>query len=188
MLEEPSSDTIFILTCQNERELPKTIVSRCQIIRFRPLAREEVNDILVKDFSIKEEDAKFLSVLSGSNMKKVLILREKDAVKRKNDIIDGFASFKQNTDFMAKSKKDELLQAMDIVLGFYRDLLVYKFTKDQNLIMNIDRLNEIIELTDAMKPDRIQDGINSIEYAKSALRSNANTKLTIKVLQERLAV
>ena len=38
MLEEPGERVVFILLCRSPESLPKTIVSRCQVLPFRPLA------------------------------------------------------------------------------------------------------------------------------------------------------
>ena len=46
ILEEPPDDCVFILTASNRRMLIETIISRCQAIRFKPLTRDEVNNIL----------------------------------------------------------------------------------------------------------------------------------------------
>jgi DNA polymerase-3 subunit delta' len=47
-LEEPPDDTVLVLvSCAAGRLLP-TIVSRCQHVRFAPLAREDIHDVLVE--------------------------------------------------------------------------------------------------------------------------------------------
>lgn len=46
-LEEPSGDAVLILRASSADELPLTIVSRCQVIRFAPVPRETLCDALV---------------------------------------------------------------------------------------------------------------------------------------------
>ncbi|NQT95885.1 MAG: DNA polymerase III subunit delta' [Candidatus Omnitrophica bacterium] len=192
ILEEPDAHTIFILTTQNSRTLPITIVSRCQVIRFKPLSKDEVDDILMKDFSIEEEEAKLLSAISGANIKKALKLKEEDTLSWKNNVIDEFSLYGDSIEGSGSGilnlKRDRLFEALDITLGFYRDILIYKFTEDKGLMINIDRIESIAELAKNMSAERIEGCISSIKKAKDLLEANVNTKLAIKQLQERLTV
>jgi DNA polymerase-3 subunit delta' len=179
------------LTSSNQKGLFETIISRCQIIRFKPLAVEEVNDILVKDFSIDKEEARFLSALSGANVGKALSLKDKDALSWKNNVIDDFKQQRgvPSQDMVILSNKRNIqIEAMDILINFYRDLLVYKFTKETHLLVNIDRLDLVSDMAERLSADKIQDCIDEIKKAKALLEANVNAKLTIRSLQEKLAV
>ncbi len=44
-LEEPPEGTLFILVTSEPSMLPSTIVSRCQMVRFTPLTKEEVEEV-----------------------------------------------------------------------------------------------------------------------------------------------
>jgi DNA polymerase-3 subunit delta' len=46
ILEEPPVHTMFFLLCRDPGELAQTIVSRCQVLRFAPLADEELRELL----------------------------------------------------------------------------------------------------------------------------------------------
>lgn len=54
-LEEPSARTIFILIAENKNSLPETIISRCQIVRFTPISKDEMT-IFFKDKNKNEID------------------------------------------------------------------------------------------------------------------------------------
>lgn len=45
-LEEPPPRTVLILLAQKAEELPPTVLSRCQLLRFSPLRDEEVREVL----------------------------------------------------------------------------------------------------------------------------------------------
>ncbi len=45
-LEEPPPRTVLILLARKAEELPPTVVSRCQLLRFFPLRDEEVREVL----------------------------------------------------------------------------------------------------------------------------------------------
>jgi len=192
MLEEPGADTVFMLIASSEKRLADTIVSRCQIIRFRPLAKDEVTEILTKDFSIDKDEAKFLSTASNANVEKALFLKERDAIVWKNDIIDRFlpsdALLKKDRSSIMTDKREEQLEAMDVLLGFYRDLLIFKITSEPGLVMNIDRIDKITDMTVHLDIGRIEASIEEITKTKRLLESNVNSKLAITALGERIRV
>ena len=76
-LEEPSSKTYFILlTSRGERLLP-TIKSRCQIIRLRPLKREDMLKVCREELKLAVPAAEFLASLSRGRRAKALQMAEK---------------------------------------------------------------------------------------------------------------
>jgi len=190
MLEEPDSQTIFILTASSTKAILDTIVSRCQIIRFSQLSKEDVVKILIEDNSLEKEEASLLAVISGANIRKALELKEEEATSWKNELIDTFApgkaSFSMPSNDLTSASRQRLLDGLDIVLSFYRDILVYKYTKKEDLIMNIDRIDAVSETANNVSTEQIQQNIESIEKTRNLLDANVNTKLAIKQLQEKL--
>ncbi|MFA5961862.1 MAG: hypothetical protein WC848_04230 [Parcubacteria group bacterium] len=55
ILEEPPAHTIIILVVEDERKLLPTIISRCQIKRFKLLSDEELGELFSSDLSNKDE-------------------------------------------------------------------------------------------------------------------------------------
>ena len=80
------------------------------------------------------------------------------------------------------------LDAMDILLSFYRDVIVYKYTGDTSLIMNSDRQQTISDFAEKEEIASLNLAIGYIEEAKVLLTANVNSKLAVKILQERLAI
>jgi DNA polymerase III delta' subunit len=64
-LEEPPPGTTLILVTRRPDSLPDTIRSRCQAVRFRPLPRDLVEDILRRGGEVPEEEVGELAALSG---------------------------------------------------------------------------------------------------------------------------
>lgn len=191
LLEEPDSDTVFILTAVSRNALADTVISRCRVLRFNPLKKADVVEILKKDFGVSDEEAGFLSGLSGLNIKKALLFKQEGALLRKNAIIDEFgklaSSYGLSGSGVTENTKDAQREAMEVLLCFYRDALIYKYTRDKALIMNADRQEAVSKLADSSDTSDIQTAIRYIEETKRALASNANPKLAIRLLKERLA-
>ncbi|MBC7104806.1 MAG: DNA polymerase III subunit delta', partial [Firmicutes bacterium] len=56
-LEEPPAATVFVLTSDRWHDLPPTVVSRCQRLRFDPLPPEKVASWLAREHGVEEQRA-----------------------------------------------------------------------------------------------------------------------------------
>ncbi len=84
-LEEPPANTLIILTTSNQNKLLPTIVSRTKKIRFRPLSKKEIFEIL--SLKTTEEKAKMLASISqGSLCLPMHILQKENLYKYGKDL------------------------------------------------------------------------------------------------------
>lgn len=67
-LEEPPSQALILLVCDNPDSLLPTIRSRCQVVRFFPLTETDVKDILIAEEMVEspEEAATIAAMAEGS--------------------------------------------------------------------------------------------------------------------------
>ena len=79
IVEEPPKDTVFLLIAEDEKSILPTILSRCQVIHFPSLQRNEIEEHLLKKFSLNPEEARLIAKQSQGNYNKAMqILREAD--------------------------------------------------------------------------------------------------------------
>ncbi len=90
-LEEPPSQSIFILLTERPRRLLPTIRSRCQRVCFGLLHQQTVADMLLKHTDLGREDAQTLAALSQGSMARALELVNTDRHKVVLDIIHRLA-------------------------------------------------------------------------------------------------
>ena len=64
-LEEPKLNVIIILTANDFSVLPETIVSRSQVLKFKPVAGDTIYDDLIKNHGAKRSQAKNFSRLAA---------------------------------------------------------------------------------------------------------------------------
>src|SRR6185369_15598009 len=74
-IEEPGASTLWVLTTARLARVPATIRSRCQRVRFRPLAESLVRDQLQKA-GVDEKDARMLAALAGGSLARALAMRD----------------------------------------------------------------------------------------------------------------
>ncbi|MEH6658764.1 ATP-binding protein [Leeuwenhoekiella marinoflava] len=62
LIEEPPQKTVFILIAENEDLILDTIKSRCQILKFPPLAAEALETALINEHNCNASEAKKLAI------------------------------------------------------------------------------------------------------------------------------
>src|SRR5439155_864967 len=67
-IEEPPPDSLIILVSSRPEALLPTIRSRCQEIRFAPLALDQVEAAVRRQRGLPQEDTRFLAVISGGRL------------------------------------------------------------------------------------------------------------------------
>jgi len=83
-LEEPPPSTLFLLVTPRTAELLPTVLSRCQVLRFAPLSREEVRRVLLSLGTWEEEDLEeALAFCEGSPGAALAFLEEEGRLLRK---------------------------------------------------------------------------------------------------------
>ena len=65
ILEEPPPYLLFVLIAENLEALLPTIVSRCQLIRFRAIRQDYLESLLVANYGRTDEEAKLVTRLTG---------------------------------------------------------------------------------------------------------------------------
>lgn len=136
-LEEPPPHIIFILLTSNPDGLLPTVISRCQIVRFRPISRTALANHLVEKCRLEQEDAELFARLSGGFLSKATELATSDSKHgwRKSilTIIEGISlsdnldltdaaeeivtEVKKSLDKLKKEQKKEIEGAQEIALN-----------------------------------------------------------------------
>ena len=179
-LEEPPSDSVFILIAESLRRLPATIVSRSQVVKFFPLRVDEVKDILIKLYGVDEPKAHVLSHLSAGRLGDAVKYADEAFLAKREKVIAALADrtfFESDFD---KLSKTDLKVYLAILLTWYRDILVAKSGGPE--VVNIDRKDVIIAEAAKTGFDRLEQMIGQIISTYSYVEQNANPKLAMAAL------
>jgi len=194
-LEEPSPANILILVTASPYQLPITILSRCQQIRFNPLPQETVATLLRERFSLEESHARLLAAASGGSMGKALDLNREAYLTLKNEVLDYIAKvqpdqFLQRLSFIRylSDDKRDILDKLDILRTFFRDVLILRETARQDSLMHQDRLDLITTWAGRRSPEEILTSIQAVDQAERLLAQNTNKTLTLEVMMFKLAL
>ena len=86
-LEEPPPYAHFLLTAVSAESLLPTIVSRSQVVRFRPLPPELIEEILRDRFGKEPEEARALALLAEGSLGRALAFSEKGLLEELNRLV-----------------------------------------------------------------------------------------------------
>lgn len=132
-LEEPPEGIHAILLCQDTNQVLSTILSRCQIIKFAPVSKEDV--LLNLKESMDEKTAAFFASINYTP----------EAAKEFTEDEEGFNALKKLTEsyFPNPSSYKEIIQAQQFFnpksahytkswMGLFLDYLLYLFKNENN--------------------------------------------------------
>ena len=78
LIEEPPEKTLFLLVAENEEQIIKTILSRCQALHFQALTEQNIIDTLMTKHSVDENQAIKIAHQCNGNWNKALHLLHHD--------------------------------------------------------------------------------------------------------------
>ncbi|MBW2630358.1 MAG: DNA polymerase III subunit delta' [Deltaproteobacteria bacterium] len=191
-LEEPKPSNVLILTTSRVHKLPQTIVSRCQKIRFNPVRPEVINSFLTDRMSMTEEPARDIASSAGGSIGRALEIRKKSSLDFMNDVIKILSTARavpMSLLFLADNfgkDRDSTLQRLDILRGWYRDMLVYRETHDVNKLIHRDVADTTKKLSERMAGADILESIKTISNTHGAIERNVNRQLMLESMAFRL--
>jgi DNA polymerase III subunit delta' len=132
-LEEPPPWATLILVTTNEAVLLPTILSRCQIFRFSPLAPEELEAILVARHGVAPDEASLLAAVAGGGIARALELRDEPLLELRQRALSISALAIESTTAEelvpladGLSKDSRLMLVLELLLSILRDLTAKK--------------------------------------------------------------
>lgn len=188
-LEEPNPSVLICLTAADVDSLPATIVSRCEVLRLRPLAVEELAAGLSKGWKLEAEEARLLASLSaGRPGEAVRLHAQPGQLEQRTEWLDAgaqmlSASRVQRFAYAERASKDrEALRSLLLVwLSFWRDVLM-RTAKSSAVLANPDREDQVQSLAARLPLVAAKRSLAAVERTLDQLNTNVNARLAMEVL------
>jgi DNA polymerase-3 subunit delta' len=192
ILEEPPDRTMLILTAPEKTDLIPTVSSRCQNIKFNPVPRKKIAQMLSETKGMNPVDADIFAGISKGSVSGALNISSRKLLNKRDWLISELESLSINdtgrclafAERLSKEKDDFLdsLETMDI---WYRDMAVFRHSPDKIIF---------IDLSDRMKTSykkHSEQGLiaksGEIRMARKAVMGNGHLRLTAETLVFHLA-
>lgn len=185
-LEEPTGSNILVLVTARLHQLPPTVLSRCQKIKFNPLRSEDLIGLLEERFAVDADMARLLAAISGGSVGKALEMKEGDFAVRRGQIMDRVERISTPLDFFPVlaclgSDREGAAEGLEVLKMYFRDLLVFSETGDSAKVINRDRLDVIRAAAARTSRQEVLGSIKTINKALRGLEINANRQLLLEM-------
>ena len=190
--EVPPAAHLILLTARPAGVLP-TVRSRCQIVRFAPLAAEEIEAHLVKTKRRAGADARLAAHLARGRLGLALSLNL-DAYRERRDamlqVLDALAArpgpdrarlLRAAEDLSDAKRRDDYEPSLDVLETLARDVWLLSLDPRARLV-NEDLRERLSQLAAGLDPRRAASWLALVEELRGRLAVNVNRRVATDAL------
>ncbi len=189
-IEEPPEYVIILLLTENVGALLPTIQSRCIMLKLRNIKDELVKNYLMTNIEIPDYEASLCAAFAQGNIGKAVTLATSEHFREIKEEAMWVLSHINRLEVdelidcvkRIAAYKLEINDFLDILTAWYRDVLVYKATRNMEKLIFKEDLDDVQERAMKSSYRGIEIIIESIEKAKTRLKANVNFELTMELM------
>ena len=187
--EPPEYAVIFFLTTNADSFLP-TILSRCTVLKLKPLYDQVIKQYLKDHEKVSDHQADVCTAFARGNLGKAIALASSEEFARMQEIVlhllkhvrdmqvhEMLASMKE-----MKEANLNIKDCIDFMELWFRDILMFKATKDTSLFIFKDEYKYIREIADHSSFDGIEKILQALDKVKVRLDANVNFELAMELM------
>lgn len=187
IIEEPFSDTIFVLVSDKPREILPTVYSRLQRLACRPLPDETIAAELMRRHAITPDEAAGLAHISKGNM----IVAERNT--QESDLADAaFERFKslmrlayqrkvrdlrQWANELAADGREKEVRFYEYAIRMLRENFIYNFRIPELIYLNNSEEQFSTNFSRFITERNVEKLMETFENAKNEIAGNCNGKI-----------
>ena len=189
-IEEPPSYAVIILITTNQEAFLPTILSRCVQMKLKPLKDFTIKSYLTQNLHIPEKDADICAAFARGNLGKAIHLSSSDEFR---ELFQKVMVLVKNVGTMdismlldcireMKEQNFDIGEVLDLMQFWYRDVLMFKVTKDMNLLIFKNEYKMINETGEKVDYAGLKAILAAIDTARTRLNANVNMELAMELL------
>ena len=157
-IEEPPQYAVFILLTENADVLLPTINSRCVMLKLRYIKDALIKKYLMERMEVPDYKAEVCAAFAQGNLGKAIKLKR------------------------CTLYKVEINDYLDLIMVWYRDVLLYKATREIDKVVFKDQIDCMREQARRSSYEGIETILDSLDKAKARLKANVNFDLVMELL------
>ena len=189
-LEEPPEYVVIMLLSTTASAMLPTVQSRCVRLDLRPVEDRIVKEYLMKEVKVPEYRADICCAFARGNIGKARSLAASDDFEEiKNEAVRVFRFIRKmdTSDMITTLKKLDgyrlnINDFLDLMMIWYRDVLLYKATRDDSALIFRDERDSIATEADEGSYEGFETVIKCIEKTRQRLKANVNFELAMELL------
>lgn len=189
-IEEPPAYAVILLLTTNAQSFLPTILSRCVTLHLKPVKDHLVRKYLMEEVKIPDYEADLCVTFAQGNIgkaKRIAISEEFGQMKehavhlvkyiQQMEISELIESMRKITEF-----KTDISDYLDLLMVWYRDVLLYKATWNPSSVVFSDEIMTIEKMASQSSYEGIEKILKALDKAKIRLAANVNFDLTMELL------
>ncbi|MCR5031594.1 MAG: DNA polymerase III subunit [Lachnospiraceae bacterium] len=199
--EPPAYGVIMILTTSADSLLP-TIRSRCVLLSMKAVPKEILKPFLMRGCKVTDYKADICCAFAQGNLGRAMLLAESDSFEKLKDTMLNIVKNLDRMDIatitkivkeIAGDKKEEKTAEaaeekgdprdfLDLLSMWYRDILLYKATRDMDRLIFCDEITYMQKVADRSTYEGIEEILEGLETARVRLNANVSFETVMELL------
>lgn len=189
-IEEPPEYAVILLLTTNADAFLPTILSRCVTLNLKAVSDEKIRNFLMRQHRIPDYQADICVAFAQGNVGKAVQLASSEEFNElkafvirlmkqlpEMEFYELLAAVKQVGEY-----KLTIYDFFDLMMVWYRDVLIFKATKDVNRLIFKDEVYDIKRQAEKSSYRGIEAILNALQKAQVRLKANVNFDLVIELL------
>ena len=189
-IEEPPAYAVILLLTTNADTFLPTILSRCVTLNIKVVPDEKIKKFLMKEYQIPDYQADVCVAFAQGNVGKAIQLAVssdfnelKAAVLQLMKRLDDIEIYEMGTAIKQINEyKLTINDYFDLMMIWYRDILLFKATGDVNGLIFKDEVYDIKRQAEKSSYRGIENILEALHKAQIRLNANVNFDLVIELL------
>ena len=189
-IEEPPAYAVIILLTTNSESFLPTILSRCVTLHLKPAKDSVVRRYLMEQVKIPDYQADICVAFAQGNIGKARRLALSEEFGQMKEHVIHLVKYIQEMDIselifgMHKITefKTDISDYLDLLMVWYRDVLLYKATWNPSSIVFSDEIHTLRKMASKSSYEGIETILKALDKAKLRLAANVNFDLTMELL------
>ena len=160
------------------------------VLNMKPVSDALVKKYLMEELAVPDYKANICVAFARGNIGKAKLLASSEEFEKVKDeaitLVKYINDMEVNEIVKAIKKiteyKFDVNDYLDILSAWYRDVLLFKATKDVNSLIFKEEIQQIMRVSDRSTYEGIETIVNALQQAKRRLEANVNFDLTMELL------
>ncbi len=189
-IEEPPEYAVILLLVSNINVILPTILSRCVVLNLKPVDKQSIKEFLMERHQIPDYMAEMAAAFSGGNVGKAIKYASSEEFERMKDEVLHILKYIDDMELheiisglkTLTASKNSIEDYIDLMMLWYRDVLMYKATMDPDLLLYRDELTFIKAQANTRSYEGLEKIIGAMEKAKIRLKANVNFDIAVELM------
>jgi DNA polymerase III subunit delta' len=187
VLEEPPPTSYLILTTTNPTALLATIRSRCQVIRFAPVAAEQIEKFLIAEKQSRATDAQLLARVSRGSLGRACATDVEDYRQKRDamfEVLKALAITGNRAQLLRSAEglsaardRADYEESLSILEALIRDAWAMALGRPAETITNRDIGKQLEKIAGELRSEKAAAWLLQIEELRGTLEVNINKKI-----------